>query len=150
MLCHTQYIRNLALNEQSSGRTLVVCLCPLPTSNVKPFRWDWGPPCTNLLLEGDVWIPTQPKEFCWFLKWQECVTYRDHGSLVALYRGAVKCTTLLLWAANLKPFLVAHSCMAFTDCCMFFYGIEGAPTKRVFWRCPWQYERAAQSLFQSM
>ena len=37
--------------------------------------------------------------------------------LVALYRGAVKCTTLHLWAANLKPYLVAHSCMAFTDCC---------------------------------
>ena len=32
-------------------------------------------------------------------------------------RGAVKCMTLHLWAANLKPFLVAHSCMAFTACC---------------------------------
>ena len=29
MLCHTQYIRNLALNEQSSGRASVVCLCSL-------------------------------------------------------------------------------------------------------------------------
>ena len=39
------------------------------------------------------------------------------GGLVALYQGAVKCTTLHLWAANLKPFLVAHSCMEFTNWC---------------------------------
>ena len=31
--------------------------------------------------------------------------------------GAVKCMTLHLWAANLKPLLVAHSCVAFTACC---------------------------------
>ena len=39
------------------------------------------------------------------------------GCLWALCRGAVKCTTLQLWAANLNPFLVAHSYMAFTACC---------------------------------
>ena len=39
------------------------------------------------------------------------------GGLGTLDRGAVKCMTLHLWAANLKPFLVAHSCMAFTPCC---------------------------------
>ena len=39
------------------------------------------------------------------------------GGLWARAHGAVKCTTLHLWAANLKPFLVAHSCMAFTACC---------------------------------
>ena len=39
------------------------------------------------------------------------------GGLWARDRGAVKCTTLHLCAANLKPFLVAHSCMAFTACC---------------------------------
>ena len=39
------------------------------------------------------------------------------GDLGTLDRGAVKCVTLHLWAANLKPFLVAHSCMAFTPCC---------------------------------
>ena len=39
------------------------------------------------------------------------------GGLWARHLGAVKCTTLQLWAANLKPFLVAHSCMAFTACC---------------------------------
>ena len=37
--------------------------------------------------------------------------------LWTLYRGAVKCTTLHLRVANLNPFLVAHSCMAFTACC---------------------------------
>ena len=39
------------------------------------------------------------------------------GGLWAWDRGAVKCMTLHLWAANLKPFFVAHSCMAFTACC---------------------------------
>ena len=39
------------------------------------------------------------------------------GGLWARDRSAVKCMTLHLWAANLKPFLVAHSCMAFTACC---------------------------------
>ena len=39
------------------------------------------------------------------------------GGLWARDRGAVKCMTLHLWAANLKPFLVAHSCMAFTARC---------------------------------
>ena len=39
------------------------------------------------------------------------------GCLWILTRGAVKCMTLHLWAANLKPFLVAHSCMEFTACC---------------------------------
>ena len=39
------------------------------------------------------------------------------GGLSARDRGAVKCMTLHLWAANLKSFLVAHSCMAFTACC---------------------------------
>ena len=39
------------------------------------------------------------------------------GGLWALDWGAVKCMTLHLWAANLKPFLVAHSCIAFTAGC---------------------------------
>ena len=39
------------------------------------------------------------------------------GGRWTLVRGAVKCTTLHLWAANLKPFPVTHSCMALTACC---------------------------------
>ena len=39
--------------------------------------------------------------------------------LVARDRVAVKCTTSHLWAANLKPFLVARSCMAFTANCKY-------------------------------
>ena len=39
------------------------------------------------------------------------------GGRWTLKRGAVKCTTLHLWAANLKPFIVAHSCMILTACC---------------------------------
>ena len=39
------------------------------------------------------------------------------GGFWARDRGAVKCMTLHLWVANLKPFLVAHFSMAFTACC---------------------------------
>ena len=39
------------------------------------------------------------------------------GGLWARDCGAVKCMTLHLWAANLKPFLIAHSSMALTACC---------------------------------
>ena len=39
------------------------------------------------------------------------------GGLWTLDRGAVICMTLHFWAANLKPFLVAHSCIALTACC---------------------------------
>ena len=39
------------------------------------------------------------------------------GGLWTLDRGAVKCMTLHFWAANLKPFLVTHSCIALTACC---------------------------------
>ena len=42
MLCHTQYIHNLAWNEQWSGTASAVCLCPLPTSSVQPLGWDWA------------------------------------------------------------------------------------------------------------
>ena len=51
------------------------------------------------------------------------------GGLWARDRGAVKCMTLHLWAANLKPFLVAHSCMAFTACCRCLYGVQRASSK---------------------
>ena len=50
------------------------------------------------------------------------------GGIWARDRGAVKCMTLHLWAANLKSFLVAHSCMAFTACrCL--YGVQRASSK---------------------
>ena len=39
------------------------------------------------------------------------------GGCWALDQGAVKCMTLHLWAANLKPFLVAHSFIAFNAYC---------------------------------
>ena len=42
------------------------------------------------------------------------LVFGGHWTLV---QGAVKCTTLHLWATNLKPFPVAHSCMALTACC---------------------------------
>ena len=51
------------------------------------------------------------------------------GGLWTRHRGAVKCMTLHLWAANLKPFLVAHSCMAFTAWCRCLYGVQRASSK---------------------
>ena len=38
MLCHTQYIHNLAWSEQWSSTASTVCLCPLPTSSVQTTR----------------------------------------------------------------------------------------------------------------
>ena len=71
------------------------------------------------------------------------------GGLWILTRGAVKCMTLHLWAANLKPFLVAHPCMEFTACfkCLWCPGSdhENRLTGRqqiVFCKCPWQCRRA--------
>ena len=46
MLCHTQYIRNLAWNGQWPGTASGECLCPHHTSSVQPLWWDWGSPCT--------------------------------------------------------------------------------------------------------
>ena len=56
------------------------------------------------------------------------------GGLWARDRGAVKCMTLHLWAANLKPFLVAHSPMAFTVCyrCLSMVSRE-RPQKQMTW-----------------
>ena len=51
------------------------------------------------------------------------------GGLWTLDWGAVKCMTLHFWAANLKPFLVTHSCIASTACCKCLYGVQAAPTK---------------------
>ena len=95
MLCHTQYIHNLAWNEQWSGTASAVCLCPLPTSSVQPLGWDWEPPCTESLVHWcalwrDVRIPPQLKEFCWFLNWQECVTDPDCGGVSGLCIGVLR------------------------------------------------------------
>ena len=73
------------------------------------------------------------------------------GGLWARDRGVVKCATLHLCAANLKPFLVAHSCMAFTACCRCLSMVSRerpqnrspGHRQRVLWRCPWQYKMAA-------
>ena len=45
------------------------------------------------------------------------ITNLDRVGLRAIDRGAVKFTTLYLWAVNLKPLLVAHPCMALTVHC---------------------------------
>ena len=50
VLCHTQYVHNVAWGKQWSGTTSIVCLCPLPTSSVQPLGWDWEPPCTESLV----------------------------------------------------------------------------------------------------
>ena len=44
--------------------------------------------------------------------------------LRTLDRGAVKFMTLHLWDVNLKPFLVAHLCIAFTACCKFLFMVS--------------------------
>ena len=80
------------------------------------------------------------------------------GGRWSLERGAVKSKTLHFWAANFKPFLVVHSCIAFTACCKCIWCPGSAHENRlpghprtVLWRCPWQYMTAAHwSSVQSM
>ena len=157
MLSHTQCNHSPTWSKQWPGTASEVGLGLLPTSNEQPLEWGWETPCTvslahwYALYEWDVQVPPQPKELCWLLHWQKCVSNPHSRGIWVQDRGAVKCTTLHLWATNLKPFLVAHSCMAFTACCKYLAMVFrerpqnrlSGHQQRVLWRCPWQYKRAA-------
>ena len=75
------------------------------------------------------------------------------GGLWSRDRGAVKCMTLHLWVANLKPFLVAHSCMAFTACCRCFSMVSRKrPLKQnvLYWIYGLSYQIKESSLSQKL
>ena len=98
MLCHTQYIHNLAWSEQWSGTASVVCLCPLPTSSVQPLGWDWEPPCTESLAHWCAsWRrganPTTAQGILLIPQLARVSLILIVGDHWALFRGAVKCTT---------------------------------------------------------
>ena len=63
-------------------------------------------PCRN------VRIPPQPKEFHWFLNWQECVTDPDCGGVSGLCAGYSENLTFM----GCKPEPI--------PCCQFLYGRE--------------------------
>ena len=118
MLCHTQCIHNLAWNEQWSGTASIVCLCPLPTSSVQPLGWDREPLCTEPSVHWCApWrrgeIPPQPKEFRWFLNWQECVTYTDLGGSLGFVSGCSELYNFTFMDCKPEPI----------PCCPFLYGI---------------------------
>ena len=123
MLCHTQCNHSQTWNEQWHGTASRVCLCPLPfqVSDHSDEVESLLTLClqhTDVFLKWEVWVPPEPKELRGLLHRQKCVSNpHKPTSLWARDRGAMKFTTLHLWAANLKPFLVAHSCIEFTACC---------------------------------
>ena len=138
MPCHTQCNHSQTWNEQWHGTASRVYLCPLPISSERPLGWGWEPPCT---VSSAHWCasemrgasPTTDQGTSWTPPLAEvCFQSSQLGDLWARDRGAVKCMTLHLWAANLKAFLVAHSCMAFTACCrcLFMVSREG-PRKQI-------------------
>ena len=80
MLCHTRHNHSPAWSEQWPSTASTVCLGPLLTSSAQPLEGDSGPPCTLSLTHWCVsWkrVLTQPKELCWVLNRQECVTNPD-------------------------------------------------------------------------
>ena len=120
LLCTKHYI--LAWIEQWFGTCISSASLPPPHFKCATTRMrlraslHWVL-CTDARVEGNVRIPPQPKEFCWFFNWQQCDADPDSGGLWTLYRVTVKCTTWNLLAWNLKPSLVAYSCMTLTSCC---------------------------------
>ena len=131
MLCHTQCNHSQALDEQWHGTASRVSLSP------PHFKWA----TTRLWLTASlhcVFITLMcilnerceshhsPRNFVDSSTGRSVFPVLTMGGLWARDWGAVKCTTLHLWAANLKPFLVAHSCMAFTTCCRCLYGVQRA------------------------
>ena len=131
MLSHTQCNHSPAWSEQWPGKASEVCLSP------PHFKWA----ATRMRLRASLHCVFStlmcflnershhsPRNFVDFSTGRSVFPIITVGGLWARDRGAVKCMTLHLWTANLKPFLVAHSCMAFTACCKCIYGVQGAPT----------------------
>ena len=110
------------------------CLCPLLISSERPLGWGWEPPCTVFstlvcFLNERCESQHSPRNFVDSSNGRSVFPVLTMGDFWARDRGAVKCMTLHLWATNLKPFLVVHSCMAFTACCKCIYGVQRASSK---------------------
>ena len=157
MLSHTQCNHSPALSKQWPGTASEVCL-GLPHPH---FKWAttwkrWRAPLHCLFSTLMCFLIEMcdshhsPRKFIDSSTGRSVFPIHTVGGLWAWNRGAVKCATLHLWAANLKPFLVAHSCRTFTACCKCLWcpgnvhenRLPGHQ-QRVLWRCPWHYKRAA-------
>ena len=122
MLCHTQCNHSPAWSAQWPGTASEVSLSP------PHYKWA----TTRIRLRASLHCVLST--LMYFLK-ERCESHHSprnfvdsstgrglfpilmFGGLWTLDRGAVKCMTQHLWVANLKPFLVAHSCIALTACC---------------------------------
>ena len=113
--CHTQCNHSSAWSEQWIRTASEVCLCLLTT---------WEPPCTVSLAHWCAsWMRGASPTTVWGTLMTPplaavCFQFSQSGAFEH-GMGAVKCANLHLWAANLKPSLVAHSGMALTACCKY-------------------------------
>ena len=110
MLSHTQCNRSPAWSEQWPGTASEVCFDLLPTSDEQPLGWGWEHPCTVFstlmcFLSEMCESHHSPRNFVDSSAGRSVFPTLTMGDLWVRDRGAVKCTTLHLWAANLKPFL---------------------------------------------
>ena len=150
MLCHTQYIHNLAWKEQWSGTASVACLCPLLTSSVQPLWWDWEPPCTEFLVhwcapwrrakpttvQGILLIPQLAGGCHW--SWLLGVS----GLCGVQWNVQLYIYGLQTWTHSLLPILVWH----LLPTVGVFLWCQGSTHENrspdhqqgVLWRCPWQ------------
>ena len=69
VLCHTQYVLNLAWGGRWCGTASLVCLCPIPTSSVQPLGWYWEPSCTGSIAH-------------WCASWRRCKSNHSPRNVV--------------------------------------------------------------------
>ena len=135
MLCHTLYNPSPAWSKQWPSITSAVRLCPLPTSSERPLRWGWEPPCTVPLacwcaFKWKVGVLPLSKELRWLLHWQKCVSNPHSGGSLSPIGVQWNVSFCTCGPANLEPFLVTHSCMAFTA----YYKWLSIVSRK----CPWK------------
>ena len=119
MLCHTQ------CNQSNLERRMARYSIESVSLSPPHFRWVTtrmrlraSSHClqhTDVFLKWEVRVLPHPRNFVDSSTGRSVFPILTMGGLWTQDRGAVKCTTLHLWAANLKTF--AHSCMEFTACC---------------------------------
>ena len=157
MLCHTQYINNLAWNVQWSGTASVACLCTLPLQVCNHSDEIESLPALGLsalmcFLKERCKSHRSLKQLLIAPNWQECVTGPDcvgveEGAL-GFVSGCSETYNFAFMAGNLTetipcwPFLPVWHLLSAVDVYLWYQGSahedRSPDQQRVLWRCPWQ------------